>query len=411
MNTTSLLLLALLTGGIAAQEPGSAAPPKAPGGQQSGGQQQEGWTEGFARAPSYRSALRGALESAVGKAKGIEIASGPSIVSRLSVVESSKDGDKEGFFDGQSEQEREWVQQQIQGFVQSYKVTKKQKVDDRNWEVTVLAKVAELDRMSSGLVIELGGNDLRSWQLERYEEGGPGRAFDRKKGSFKGPEIGEYLRRSGEVKIVSKGATVNVTRNSARTEREKRGHQLVASHRVVIEWQPLTVRSMVEKPNKARPTSGPRPEYMQGGSVVVRLRIEDLIEGTELHEGFLTIPADKPGSFSSDRLDAFVTKLVDKAKAEVAQKIFFTLRKPLVVRKWAGEGGAWFVEARMSRRIASGFKLFSVGNAGSLANPDWQPLGSAKLVGGRGAICTFELADVEDPGRIATGITEVRPVR
>ncbi|MGK0435273.1 MAG: hypothetical protein ACJA0V_004432, partial [Planctomycetota bacterium] len=113
--------------------------------------------------------------------------------------------------------------------------------------------------------------------------------------------------------------------------------------------------------------------------------------------------------YSADRLDAFVTKLVDKAKAAVAEKVFFTLRQPVVMRKWAGEGGNWFVEARISRRVAAGFKKFSVGNNGSLSNPDWQNLGSAKLVGGSGASCTFQLDDVGDLASIEAGVSEVRP--
>jgi hypothetical protein len=275
----------------------------------------------------------------------------------------------------------------------------------------VRALVASLQQLESELVIELIDNGLRSWQHERYEEDGPGRAFDRRKGQFEGPKIGDYLRRSGAVKIVSRGAGVKVAPQSERTEREKLGHQLVASHRVVINWQPLTVRSMVEKPNQARPTRGPRPEHMQGGSVQVAVKVEDLIEGTVMLEETFSVPGDKPESYSADRSEAFITQLVDKAKAAVAKKVFFTLRQPVVMRKWAGVGGKWFVEVRISRRVASGFKKFSIGNNGSLGNPDWQNLGSAKLVGGSGASCTFQLDGVGDLALVAAGVSEVRPVQ
>ena len=129
-----------------------------------------------------------------------------------------------------------------------------------------------------------------------------------------------------------------------------------------------------------------------------------------LEETF-SVPGDKPESYSADRSEAFITQLVDKAKAAVAKKVFFTLRQPVVMRKWAGVGGKWFVEVRISRRVASGFKKFSIGNNGSLGNPDWQNLGSAKLVGGSGASCTFQLDGVGDLALVAAGVSEVRPVQ
>jgi hypothetical protein len=124
-----------------------------------------------------------------------------------------------------------------------------------------------------------------------------------------------------------------------------------------------------------------------------------------------SVPADKPSQWSAERLDAVVTFLVDKAKGEVAKKVFFTLRPPVVMRKWAGDGGAWFVEARMSKRVAAGFRKFTVGNDGSLANPDWQDLATATLVGGSAQSCTFRLADVADASRIVADVSQVRPVR
>ncbi|MFN3244394.1 MAG: hypothetical protein ACE37K_23010 [Planctomycetota bacterium] len=410
MNTTSNLVCSVL---LAAAVPAVAAVPaqEAPQAKAAEDARKDAWSEGFGRAPSYRSALAQALEDAVAKAKGVEVARGPSIRSRLAVVAEHEDGEQRGFFDGEAENEREWVQQQIAGFVRSYEVDKKAKADDRMWEVSVRALVAGLDHLASELVIELQDNDLRSWQLERFEEGGPGRAFDRRKGRFQGPKIGEYLRRSGAVKVTGSGKGVNVRTGTERTQREKAGHQLIASHRVVIEWQPLVVQSLVEKPNKARPTKGPRPEYMSGGAVTVTLKVEDLVHDVVLLDETFSVPADKPSQWSADRLDAFVTDLVDKAKGEVAKKVFFTLRPPVVMRKWAGDGGAWFVEARMSKRVAAGFRKFTVGNDGSLANPDWQDLATATLVGGSAQSCTFRLADVADASHIVADVSQVRPVR
>jgi hypothetical protein len=120
--------------------------------------------------------------------------------------------------------------------------------------------------------------------------------------------------------------------------------------------------------------------------------------------------ADDASSYSVDRLDAFVEALVDKARATVAAKVFFALRPPLVLRKWAGDGGDWFVEVRMSRRVASAFDSFSIGNPGSLRRPDWQSLGEAALVGGTAASCTFRLAPGTDAAAVVADVTEIRPV-
>ncbi|HEB53819.1 MAG TPA: hypothetical protein ENI87_11255 [bacterium] len=366
------------------------------------------WSEGFGRAPSYRAALAGALEDAVARAKGIAIARGPAVRSRLAVVSEAKDADGEGWFDGQSENEREWVQRQVRGFVERYEITDKGKAQDRMWEVRVRALVLGHDGRDAQLVVDLRDNDLRAWRLERVDEE-TDRLVDQRKGRFVGPKIAEYLRNSGAVKIVSRGPGVQVTANSAAKEREKAGHELVASHRVTIDWQPLVVQSRIEKRNRARPSNGPRPEYMSGGSVTVRVRIEDLVERTELCDKTITIPADKPGRFSADRLDAMVTELVDKAKAEVAKQVFFTLRPPVVLRKWTGEGGEWLIEARIGKRVAAGFRKFVVGSPGSLASPDWRKLGDAELIGGTAASCTFRMLG-GDPAALVAEVSEVRPV-
>ena len=368
------------------------------------------WSEGFGRAPSYRSALAQALEDAVGKVKGIAVARGPSIRSRLTVVTEYQDGIDSGWFDGQSEGEREWVQQQIEGFVQKYEVVEKEKGKDGIWEVTVKALVLGYDHGNSALVIELVDNDLKKWQQERYHEDGDGSPFERRPGTFAGPQIGEYLRNSGAVQIVNSGRGVNLRPGSARKEREKAGHMLVASHRVVVDWQPLFVRSTVEKKNPARPTRGPRYEFMSGGSVKVTVRVEDLVKGTELMKRTITVDGSDIRGHSVQEIGKFVNKLVDRAKAIVATRVFFTLRPPVVLRKWAGDDGAWLVEARVSKQVAAGFAKFSVGNDGSLASPDWQGLAGAKLVGGNRTSCTFRLLGDIDTAGIVPEVSQVRPV-
>ena len=405
---TTILLLAALVGGISAQTTVAIDKVGSSGKARSA---QEPSTEGFGRAPSYRAALAQALEDAVAKSKGVVVARGPAIRSRLDVISQSKDGGQARFFDGESGLERPWVQQQISGFVQKYEVTSRNQDAERNWEVTLRALVASLDKLEPALVIELQGNDLSSWQLQRYEEDELGSAFDRRKGRFEGPKIGEYLRRSGAVKVVSQASGVRASEQSEPAQREKLGHELVASHRVIVNWESINVNSVVERPNRARPTSGPRPEYMQGGSVRVALRIENLIERTVLLEETFAVAGDNPASFSVDRQAAFVTAVADKAKAEVAKKIFFMLRPPIVVRKWAGDGGKWFVEARISRRLAASFETFSIGNNGSLGNPDWQSLGLATLVGGSAVSYTFQIDGVNDLAGVEPEVSQVRPVR
>jgi hypothetical protein len=134
MNHLPTLVLACCLVSIAtAQEPTPAPPAAAAAETPPGGT----WSEGFGRATNYRSALANAIEDAVGKVKGISVARGAAVRSRLSVVSDHKDGDKDGWFDGEADGEREWVQQQIAGFVLRYEVAKKEKAQDGHWEVTV----------------------------------------------------------------------------------------------------------------------------------------------------------------------------------------------------------------------------------------------------------------------------------
>lgn len=363
---------------------------------------QGAWSEGLGRAATYRAALAGALEDAVAKAKGVVLSTEPALQSRLAVVAGRAGDAGAGVFSGAAGREQDWVKRQVSGFIQTYEVQKAGKADDAAWEVRVRALVAGADAMRTELVVELQDSGLEAWQMARFEEGGPGRAFDQRKGRFKGPKIADYLRRSGAVQIAATPGPGDVA---------KRPGALEPSHRVVLEWQPVQVRSLVEKPNKARPTKGPRPEYMSAGAVTVSVRVDDLLRGVTVLDEALTVPAAQPQKWPAERLDGFVTELVDAAKAQVAQKIFFTLRPPVVLRKWAGDGGDWFVEARVAKRVAASFSEFVLGVDGSLASPDWQPLATAALVGGSAASCTFRLKGLADPSRVEVGVSQVRPAR
>jgi hypothetical protein len=369
-------------------------------------------TEGFGRATSYRQALAAALEDAVGKAKGIQVARGPGVRSRLSVVSSFSSELPEGWFDGESDHESEWVQQQISGFVQRYEIKKKEKAQDGQWEVTVVAQVAAIDQNEPVMVVAIDGNNLGKWQLDRVEEGGAGTPFARDGGDYQGPQLRENLLRSGAVKIAAGGSGVSLGSGASPREREKAGQQLVASHRISIQWQPMQLTSLVEKPNRARPTSGPRPEYLVSATATCTVTVVDLVQNVEVQPARpMVIAIELPAGTPIERRDAYVVKLADQANATIAEAVFFALRPPVVLRKWAGDGGAWLCEARMARRIANAYQQFTVGTPGSLASPDWQPLGGAALVGGNDVSCTFQLINVEDPARIEPDVTEIRPVR
>lgn len=383
---------------VAAQDP-PAAPPvvQAP---------VAGWTEGAGHGASYRLALAQALADAIGRVKGGEAARGPALRGRLAVVSRSDTVPKE-WFDGVADHEREWVLQQLAGFVTGYEVTKKGKGDDGQWEVVLRARVALQDDRE-GFVIDLVDNDLQKWELSRFEEGAQGGPFAQVNGAYEAPSIRDNLRATGLVRIAAKQAGTD----AALRDGEATGRQLVASHRVAVTWQPMQFESLVEKPNKARPTTGPRPQYLTAASVRVSVRIVDLAQAIDVFDRAMTIALDVPPTTPVERLDAFAVQLADKAKAEVAETIFFTLQPPKVVRKWPGDGGAdWFVEVAMPRRVAQGYENFVVGNQGALATPDWRSSGRAVLVGGTDTSCTFRLVDAGDPSRIEPGVTEVRPVR
>jgi hypothetical protein len=89
MNTTLppfVLVSALLLAAMAGQDPPPSAPPAPAPAPASGST----WSEGFGRATNYRSALANAIEDAVAKVKGISVARGPAVRSRLSVVSNTR---------------------------------------------------------------------------------------------------------------------------------------------------------------------------------------------------------------------------------------------------------------------------------------------------------------------------------
>ena len=389
---SSLALAVLMACSLAAQE---GAPPE----QQAlerGAAAEASWQEATGSGPTLRTALAQALRGAVSRARGAAFVLEPSVRSRLEIVARHERGG-----DGDSSIDRAWTLGQLPGLVLDFEVLDQRPRGESGYDVRLRALVSSRAVAAASIVVELVDNDLTSWVLERFEESGPGRAFDQRRGRFEGPRIGSYLRRSGAVRIASPAGDDPV---AAAT-------RLVPSHRVVIDWQPLVVRSTVEKPNRARPTSGPRPEFMSGGAVDVAVRVEDVVQGVTLLDEKISVPAVRPDTFSIDRLDAFVTDLVDVAKAQVARRIFFTLRPPVVLRKWVGDGGAWHVEARISKRIASGFQEFVLGQDGSLASPDWRRLAAADFVGGSAVSSTFRLGGLLDASQVEVGVCEVRPIR
>lgn len=402
MNVLSPFLLCVVSGLLLAQEPPAPAAP-APVIPTAGVS-----SVGFGRAASYREALAFALAEAVAKVKGVQIVRGAPVRDRLIIVERHPDGGRRDWFDGIADGEHEWVQQQIAGFVSGYEVEQRRKADD-GWEVTVRATVATVPDALAPIVIDLDDRGPGRWRLARFESDATV-AFDTQAGDYRGPAVAKSLRSCPGLTIVGGGARVRVAAGSAPAEREKDGHQVVASQRVVVQWGTLELQSAVEKPNVARPTNGPRPEYVLGGTVEVTLRIDDLVRGVSVLDEQFAVPADVPAGFPADRIEAAVQALADKARAVVAQKVFFALRPPVVLRKWAGEqAGQWFVEVSMPRAVAAGFRSFEVGLDGSLASPDWQPIAPATLVGGTATSCTFRV-DVADAAAIDAAAAQVRPL-
>ncbi|MBL8731218.1 MAG: hypothetical protein JNN13_02480 [Planctomycetes bacterium] len=403
MNVLSPFLLCVASGLVLAQEPPvpAVAAPTVPAAGVS--------SVGFGRAASYREALAFALEEAVAKVKGVQIVRGAPVRDRLVIVERHADGSRRDWFDGVADGEHGWVQQQIAGFVSGYEVEKRQQVDG-GWEVTVRATVATAPDALAPIVVEVDDQGLRRWRLSRFESDAATVAFDTQAGEYRGPAVARSLRTCPGLSIAGGGARVNVGAGAAPAEREKDGQQVVASHRVVLQWGTLELQSAVERSNIARPSNGPRPEYVIGGAVEVSLRIDDLVRGVVVLDEHFAVPADVPAGFAADRVEAAVQALADKACAVVAQKIFFALRPPAVLRKWAGEkAGQWLVEVSMPRAVAAGFRNFEVGLDGSLASPDWQPIAPAALVGGTATSCTFRI-DIDDATAIDAAAAQVRPL-
>ena len=374
----------------------------------------DGWTAGEGRGPSYRAALAHALEDAVGRRHGVAVVRGPGIRSRLAVVgkDAKADDAGESWFRGEAELEREWVGQQLAGYVETYEVVRKDRAADGAFDVAVRAKIAAFEPGKDAFVVDLVDDDLKRWRLERFEEGVEGGPYARDEGAYEAPSVRENLRATGRVRFAAKAGGVKVGAAADPRERAKEGRQLAPSHRVVVAWQPMQFRSQMERPNRARPTSGPRPQFLTAGSVRVAVKVVDLVQDVERFDRVLTVDLPFAEPQPVDKLDAFAVQLGDLAKAAVAEAIFFALQPPVVTRKWAaGDAGEWHVEVAMPRRVALAYESFAVGVQGSLASPDWRPLGRAVYVGGADAQCTFRLVDVVDASRIEEGVAEVRPAR
>ena len=401
---TLLVLASLTPSPVAAQD----TPPAA-------AVARDGWTTGSGSGPSYRAALADALEDAIERRHGVRIVRGPGVRSRLAVIAkegAAVDGDaKDGRFPVEAELQHEWVARQLDGVIETYEVTRNERQADGRCDVEVRAKVAAFTPGQEAFVVDLVDDDLRQWRLERFEEGAEGGPFDKLEGAYDAPSIRENLRATNRVKFTARSAGVKAGGDAALRERAKLGQQLVASHRVVVAWQPMQFRSEVERPNRARPTSGPRPQRLAAGSVRATVKVVDLVQDVELLDRALTVELAVPPDTPVERLDAMAVQLGDQAKAAVAETIFFALQPPVVTRKWADDAGGWLVEAAVGRRVAAAYDGFSIGAMGSLASPDWRPVGRAVYVGGDDARCTFRLVDVADPALVEVGVSEVRPAR
>jgi len=373
----------------------------------------DGWTTGAGSGPNYRTALAAALEDAIERRHGVRIVRGAGVRSRLAIVaRPTGDADaKAAPLPAEAEIEHEWVARQLDGVVETYEVTRKDRHDDGRVDVEVRAKVAAFTPGKEAFVVDLVDDDLRQWRLERFEEGAEGGPFDKLEGAYEAPSIRDNLRATQRVKFTARSAGVKAGADAALRERGKVGQQLVPSHRVVVGWQPMQFRSEVERPNRARPTSGPRPQRLTAGAVRVSVKVVDLVEDVDVLDRTLTIDLAVPPGTPVERLDAMAVQLGDQAKAAVAEAIFFALQPPVVTRKWTDDAGSWLVEAAVGRRVASAYDGFSVGAMGSLASPDWRPVGRAVCVGGDDATCTFRLVDVADPSLVEVGVSEVRPAR
>lgn len=368
---------------------------------------QDGWTEGIGRAPGYRAALAQALEDAVAKRCGVRIARGAGLRSRLAVVAAEGD---EGRWPREAELQQEWVVQQLDGFVETYEVVRQEKQADGGVEVAVRARIAAFEPGKEPFVLELVDDGLAKYRLERFEEGAEA-PFARTEGEYAGRSLRDNLRATKRVKFAARSAGVAAGADAAPGERAKQGRQLVASHRVVVEWQPMQFRSVVERPNRARPSSRPRPQFLAAGSVRATVRVVDLVENIETLAQPLTIDLPIPLETPAEDLAAAAVRLADAANAAVAETVFFALQPPVVTRKWAADGGEWLVEVALAKRLATAYDAFAVGVMGSLATPDWRPLGRAVFVGGAESSSTFRLVDVADPALVEVGVAEVRPAR
>ncbi len=312
-NVFAAFASALFVVTIVAQDPKPPAAPVAPRAPAAA----DGWTEGQGRGPSYRAALAHALEDAVGRRNGVAVSRGPGIRSRLAVVaKDAKSGAAgDGWFTGEAELEREWVGQQLAGYVEAYEIVRKDQDSDGAFEVAVRAKISAYEPGKDAFVVDLVDDDLCRWRLERFEEGVEGGPFARDEGAYEAPSVRENLRATGRFRFAAKAGAVKVGAAADPRERAKEGRQIVPSHRVTVAWQPMQLRSLLERPNRARPTSGPRPQFLTAGSVRVAVKVVDLVQDVELVDRTLTIDLPIAETPPVDKLDALVVQLGDLAKA------------------------------------------------------------------------------------------------
>jgi hypothetical protein len=382
------------------------------------------WSEARGSGPTRHDALGQAIEGAVMRVNGLRVATGPALRARLGLVKT-QDGSvttTEGTLDVAR------VVQQLEGFVDQVEVKHEQKGPDGQWTVQVRCLVAAYDPKQAEFVVQLAGapksgrdvayQDLGTCLILNIDEesGAQNRSGPH---AIPGTRIGDCLVGTNRVKLGYRGPGVRLDGDSDPRQAGKTGKGLVATHRIDIEWDPVVVRVVTRKQSKSRPTSR-RAQDLDTAYVTARIAVRNLVEKTELPPFELPIvcPAewfrrgDVALALDQESLLAMAQRVAAFAEVEVAKRVYFALRPPLVLNKKQGEGdrAPWLVEVDLPRHLAAEFDTFEFGRDGSLGGSGWRPAGRGKLVGGE-QTSIFELDADSKPAEIQVGATRLEPTK
>lgn len=382
------------------------------------------WSEARGSGPTRQDALAQAIEGAVMRVNGLRVATGPALRARLGLVKN-QDGSV-STTEGTLEVAR--VVQQLEGFVDQAEVKQEQKGADGLWSVQVRCLVASFDPNRAEFVVQLagapkGGRDVAYQDLGTClvlnvdEETGT----QSRSGPYNiaGTRIGDCLVGTNRVKIGYRGPGVQMDGDSDPRQAAKAGKGLVATHRIDVEWDPVVMRVVKKKVLKSNPGK-PRERHLDTAYVTARIAVRNLVEKTEVASFELPIvcPADwfrrgeAPLALDQENLLAMAQRVAAFAEVEVAKRVFFALRPPLVLNKKQGEGdrAPWLVEVDLPRHLAAEFDTFEFGRDGSLGGSGWRPVGRGKLVGGE-QTSIFELDADSKPAEIQVGATRLEPTK